>query len=329
MILGVCRRLASGLVTLLLVSWLAFALIHAAPGDPLTSGSSEDERWFLTLTTEHQAEIRALYHLDEPLHRRYARWLQDVARGDLGLSFHDRRPVREKIGERLGTTLGINLVALVLTGLLALPAGGLAAWRSGGAWDRLSGAVVYALYAIPAFWAALLLQIVFSVKLQWLPLYGLISDGGERLGILARLVDRAAHLALPVVCLSYGGLAYLSRFVRASLLENAFGEASRSARARGVGVARLLFRHGLRQAALPMLTLAGFVFPALMSGSVIVETIFSIPGLGSLFTEAVLQRDVPVVMGLTLITSVMTLVGVVAADLGYLLADPRVRRAPG
>ena len=329
MLLGVGRRLASGLVTLLLVTWVAFALIHAAPGDPLTSGDADEERWFLTLTAEHQAEIRALYHLDEPLLRQYGWWLRDVVRGDLGLSFHDRRPVREKIGERLQTTLGINLVALVLMAFLALPAGGYAAWRPGGAWDRLSGALGYALYAIPAFWAALLLQIVFSVKLGWLPLYGLISDGGERLGIAGRILDRAAHMVLPVVCLSYGGLAYLSRFVRASLLENAFGEASRAARARGVSVARLLIRHGPRQASLPMLTLAGFVLPALVSGSVIVETIFSIPGLGSLFTDAVLQRDVPVVMGLTLLSSVMTLAGVVAADLGYLLADPRVRRVPG
>jgi len=328
-LLGLARRLASGLVTLLLVTCLAFALIHAAPGDPVSAGEGGDERWFLTLTPQRQAEVRALYHLDQPLHLRYAGWLRDVARLDLGRSFHDRRPVRDKIGERLGTTLGINLVALALMCVLSLPAGGLAAWRSGGAWDRLSAAAGYALYSIPAFWAALLLQIVFSVKLDWLPLYGLASDGAERLGTIHRLLDRGAHMVLPVVCLSYGGLAYFSRFVRASLLENAFGEASRAARARGVSVARLLFRHGLRQAALPLLTLAGFVLPALVSGSVIVETIFSIPGLGSLFTEAVLQRDVPVVMGLTLLSSVMTLAGIVVADVGYLLADPRVRRAPG
>lgn len=327
MIAALGRRLGSGLITLLLVSAGVFALVHAAPGDPL-SGDAGDDR-LETLSPERRTELRALYHLDEPLARQYARWLSDLGRGELGRSFHDRRPVREKILERLGTTLCLNLLALLAMSSLALPVGISAAWRAGSRWDAAAGVLSYALYATPVFWAALLLQILFSVKLGWLPLFGLVSDGFERLGPLARLADRVAHLALPVACLSYGGVAYMSRFVRASLLEHALGDASRAARAKGVSILRLLLLHGARQAAIPLLTLAGFMLPALVSGSVIVETIFSIPGLGSLFTDAVLQRDVPVIMGLTLLSGGATLLGVIVADVGYVLADPRVRRVPG
>jgi peptide/nickel transport system permease protein len=146
------------------------------------------------------------------------------------------------------------------------------------------------------------------------------------MGAAARLADRAAHAVLPVLCLAYGGLAYLSRFVRATLIDNSAGEGARSARARGLSELSVLVRHGFRQAAVPMLTLTGFLLPALFGGSVIVETIFSIPGLGGLFVDAMLSRDLPVLMGLTLLTGTATLCGVIFADLAYAVADPRVRR---
>ena len=325
-VLGVVsRRLVSGALTLLLVTGVVFALAHLTPGDPMDAeeGGGETHQ----LTAERRAELRALYHLDEPIHRQYLEWLTDVARGDLGLSFHDRRPVGEKIAERLPVTLTLNALSFFLMCLLAVPGGAVAAWKPGARWDRLSGPVTYALYAVPAFWAALLLQIVFSVRLGWLPLYGLVSDRAEALGPVGRLVDRAVHLALPVLCLTYGGLAYLSRFVRANLIESAFGEAARAARAKGVSGVRLLFHHGFRQSAVSMLTLAGFLVPGLVGGSVIVETVFAIPGLGSLFKDAVLARDVPLIMGLTLLSGTATLLGILAADLACVLADPRVRRA--
>ena len=191
--------------------------------------------------------------------------------------------------------------------------------------DRWAAAGTYAAYAVPVFWAALLLQIVFAVRLDWLPLAGLASEGHERLGTLGRLLDRVSHLVLPVVCLSYGGLAYLSRFVRATLLDNVNMETTRAARARGLGFFAALWRHGFRQAAVPMLTLAGFLLPALVGGSVIVETVFAVPGLGRLFVDAVLQRDLPVLMGLTLLSGCATLGGILLADLAYTIFDPRVR----
>ena len=318
------RRLASGALTLFLVTLLVFLLIRLSAGDPFTEGAESEG--LRRLTPEVRQELERLYHLDQSLHRQYLLWLSDTLRGDLGRSFHDRRPVAEKIGERLGITLTLNVLALALMVALAVPLGAAAAWKPGSRWDRATAVGTYVLYALPVFWAGLLLQILFSVRLGWLPLYGLSSQGHEYLGAIARLADGAFHLVLPVICLSYGGLAYLSRFVRATLLDNATVEASRAARARGLSAWTVLCRHGFRQAAVPMLTLAGLLLPALFSGSVIVESIFAVPGLGRLFVDATFQRDLPVLMGLTLLSGTATLAGIVAADLAYAWVDPRVRR---
>jgi peptide/nickel transport system permease protein len=279
------------------------------------------------MTPEHRDELRRLYHLDEPLHRQYLLWLGDAARGRFGLSFHDRRPVAEKIGERLGTTLVVNGLSLLVMILLSVPVGAAAALQPGSAIDRWVGGTTYALYAVPVFWAGPVLQMVFSVRLGWLPLYGLTSDGAGSLDPLARFADTAAHLVLPVLCLAYGGLAYLSRFVRTTLLESSLVDAARAARARGLSAFRILVKHGFRQSAVPMLTLAGFLLPTLVGGSVVVETIFAVPGVGRLFYEALLQRDIPVLLGLTLLSGSATLAGILAADVAYAVADPRVRRA--
>ncbi len=318
------RRIATGILTLFLVTVLVFALIHLAPGTPLAE--SIDSGGLVRLDPEVRAELERIYHLDQPLHKQYWLWLSGAMRGDLGRSFHDKRPVAEKIRERFGTTLLVNGLALLLMVGLAVPVGALSAWRPGSWFDRYSGLVGYLAYAVPVFWAALLLQILLAVRLGWLPLAGLESDDWSTMDRLGRLLDRAWHLVLPVACLAYGGLAYLSRFVRATLLENTAAESALAARARGLSSLAVLVRHGFRQAAVPMLTLAGLLLPALVSGSVIVENIFAIPGLGRLFVQAAFQRDVPVVMALTLLSGAATLLGIVAADLAYVVFDPRVRR---
>jgi len=320
------RRLLTAALTLLLVTLLVFSLIQLAPGSPLApdeAGLAVGAR----MPPEWQDELRRLYHLDQPPLRRYALWVGDVLHGDLGRSLRDRRPVAEKIGERLGVSLTLNALALIVMLALSVPLGAAAAWRPGSRWDRLSAGGTYLLYAVPAFWAGLLLQLLFSVRLGWLPLAGLASAGDVELaGPLARASDRLAHLVLPVICLSYGGLAYLTRFVRATLLDAATGESLAAARARGLSALGAFYRHGFRLAAVPLLTLAGFLLPALVGGSVIVETVFSIPGLGRLFVDAAFQRDYPVLMGLTLLSGGATLGGILLADLAYAWADPRVRR---
>jgi peptide/nickel transport system permease protein len=319
------RRVATAVPTLLLVTVVVFALIHAVPGDPL-SGSGE-ETVAGRLPPDRLAALRATYRLDEPLPRRYALWLRDVATGDLGRSFRDRRPVGTLIAERLEVTATLNGLALAIVVAVGLPLGIAAARRPGSRLDRWTAIAGYALYAVPVFWAALMLQSVFSVHWELFPLQGVASEGVERFGWWTRLLDRAAHLVLPAISLAYGGIAYVARFVRANLLETALPASARAARARGVRPAAIVLRHGLRQAAIPLLTLAGFLLPALVGGSVLVETVFGIPGLGQLFYDAAFARDVPVIMALTLLSGAATLTGVVLADLLYAVADPRVRRA--
>ena len=321
---AVGRRIVTGILTLFLITVVIFVLIQLAPGSPLAEGA--DDHGPQRVDPAAQAELERLYHLDRPLHEQYALWLGAALSGDLGRSFHDRRPVAAKIRERFGVTLTLNGLALLSMIALAVPLGAQSALRPGSWLDRLSGGLAFAMYAVPVFWAALILQILFAVRLGWLPLAGLDAEGWESLGPVARLVDRALHLVLPVACLSYGGLAYLARFVRSSLLEHTAAESALAARARGLSPLDVLLRHGFRQAALPMLTLAGLLLPALVSGSVIVENIFAIPGLGRLFVDAAYQRDLPVLMALTLLSGAATLVGILAADLTYVLADPRIRR---
>jgi peptide/nickel transport system permease protein len=281
----------------------------------------------MRLGEQARAELRAQYHLDEPLPKQYLLWFSDLLRGDLGRSFHDRRPVLQKIAERVGITLALNTCSLAVLLLVALPLGTFAALNPGSPGDRWMAGGTYLLYAVPVFWAGLLLQILFAVQLDWLPLAGLRSPDHEFLPRLAGIADRAVHLILPVVCLSYSGLAYVSRFVRATLLENAAGDSWRAARARGLSRLGVLYHHGFRQAGVPLLTLAGFLLPSMVGGSVIVETIFAIPGVGRLFVDAAFQRDIPVLMGLTLLSGAATLAGILLADLAYLVVDPRIRRA--
>jgi peptide/nickel transport system permease protein len=318
------RRIANGLLTLTLVTVLVFSLIHLAPGSPVAGATSSEA--LRRLSPEAMAELERLYRLDQPLHRQYLGWIAGVLQGDLGRSFHDRRPVAQKIRERIGVTLTLNGLALLVMVMLSVPLGALSASRPGSAIDRTSGWLTYAAYALPTFWVAMLLQLFFAVRLQWLPLAGLESDAWSRMDPLRLLLDRLAHLVLPVACLALGGLAYLTRFVRATLLETDATENVVAARARGLSRPAVMIRHGFRRAAVPMLTLAGLLLPALVAGSVIVETVFAISGLGRLFVEAAFQRDVPVLLALTLLSGAATLAGIMASDLAYLVADPRIRR---
>lgn len=320
----VLRRLLSGAVTLALVVLVILALVRTAPGIP---GVDERSVGRGSISPEAIAAIREMYHLDDPPARQFTRWLGDLARGDLGRSLTDRRPVREKIGERLGPTALLGGLSLALMFLLALPAGAAAAMAPGGWYDRGLSTLLYAIYAMPIFWAGLLLQMLFAVRLEWLPLAGFATRGAENLGPLTQLADRASHLVLPVACLTSAGLPFLTRFVRATLLSELGDDGLRAARARGVGRWRFLVGHAFRRAAVPLLTLAGLMLPLVISGSFIVERIFNLPGLGTLFVESALARDLPVVLGITLLSGVATLTGVVLADLAYALFDPRIRRA--
>lgn len=316
------RRILLAIPTLFGIVVLVFLLLHLAPGSPASSGSAESGR---RVSAAAREEMRRLYGLDRPLPERFGSWIGRVIRFDLGESFVDRRPVSERIREALPATLALNGFALLLTLGIAVPLGVAAGGRPEGPFDRVSSVALFALYSMPVFWAALLLQSLLSVELGWLPLYGVSSDGAPA-GV-AGLGDRLAHLALPVTCLTYGSLAFLARIVRAGVVDARSQVYFTAVLARGVSRRAALWRHAFRNALLPVITLLGLILPGLLSGSVIVERIFAWPGLGRLYFDSILSRDYPVVLGLSLLGAVATLAATLAADVAYAFADPRVRES--
>ena len=320
----ILRRLLLAVPTLAGIVVLVFCLLHLAPGSPVTALGGESGR---RVSGRAAIEMRRLYGLDRPLPERFGKWVSRLARLDLGESFVDRRPVSERIREALPYTLLLNGLALFLTLAIAIPLGVEAGGRPESGFDRVSGAVLFALYSTPSFWAALLLQTLFCVKLRWLPLYGVASDSAAP--GLAGVVDRLAHLALPVVCLTYGSLAFYARLVRSGVAEARSADYVLAARARGLSRREALWKHAFRNALLPLITLLGLVLPGLLSGSVIIERIFAWPGLGRLYFDSILSRDYPVVLALSLVGAVATLAVTLAADIAYAVADPRVRDGTG
>ncbi|HEX7251984.1 MAG TPA: ABC transporter permease [Thermoanaerobaculia bacterium] len=313
-------RLLLAVPTLLGIVILVFLLLHLAPGSPVSAMGGESGR---RISQKAAEEMRRLYGLDRPLPERFGKWISRVARLDLGESFVDHRPVLARIREALPYTLLLNGLALLLTLAIAVPLGVAAGGRPEGPLDAVTGTVLFALYSLPSFWAALLLQALFSVKLRWLPLYGVASDSAA--AGWEGLPDRLSHLALPLVCLTYGSLAFFARLVRASVAEVRSADYVVAARARGLSRRQALWKHAFRNALLPLITVLGLVLPGILSGSVIIERIFSWPGLGRLYFDSILARDYPVVLALSLLGAVTTLIVTLAADIAYAIADPRVR----
>lgn len=297
-------RLGSAALAVFGVCTLVFLLIHLVPGDPvevmLGEGASAADR----------GALRAALGLDRPVAEQYLAYLGRLARLDLGVSLHDRRPVLDHLLERAGPTLELALAALVLAVLIALPLGVLAAQHRGGALDRAAMTVSLIGAAIPNFWLGPLLILLFSLWLGWTPVSG--RDGWW-------------SLVLPALTLGTGLAAVLARMVRASLLEVLNEDYVRTARAKGLGPAAVLWGHALRTAWLPILTLIGLQLGALLAGAVITETVFAWPGLGSLLVEAIQQRDYPVVQGTVLLISLTYVLVNGATDLAYGLLDPRTR----
>ncbi len=322
MLPAIASRIATATVTLLIVTLVVFALLCALPGE--LQGGEEASR---PLPPESRAAMRAQYHLDEPWPARYGRWVKDLVRGDLGTSFTAQRPVAAMLKSRFPVSLGLNALALLAMLGVAVPLGILGAARPDGPWDRAGWFATTALYAAPVFWTALLLQWLFAIRLGWLPLSGISTDGARHPSAGMALADAAWHLVLPAACLASGGLAYVSRFVRTNIVESTAGEGGRAARARGLSTLQYAARHGVVQAVVPLLTLAGFLIPRLVGGSLLIEAIFNVPGLGSLLFDSILSRDLPVVLALTLLSGLATLLGTTLSDVLILWLDPRVRHA--
>ena len=327
---GLVRRLVRKTLWMLVVLWgitlVSFIVIHLAPGSPsdlqttLNPYAGEAAR----------ARLEALYGIDRPLHEQYLDWLSRIIRLDFGISMSsDARPVMEKIGERLPLTIGMNIASLLLTLLVAIPVGVLSAWKQGSFFDRGMTVLVFLGFAMPGFWLALLLMLHFGLEHQWLPISGLTSLDFESFSRWEKLVDIGSHLILPITVITVGSVAGMSRFMRASMLEVLRQDYILTARAKGLPTRLVIFRHALRNALLPVITLLGLSVPGLIGGSVISETIFALPGLGQLFYTAVMARDYPLIMGNLVLGAILTLAGNIAADIGYGLADPRIRMQGG
>jgi peptide/nickel transport system permease protein len=304
------------------ITIICFAVIHLAPGSPTDLQTEMNPQ----VSLEAKERLRAMYDLDKPLHEQYFLWVKKLAVLDLGNSFStDHRPVTDKIAERIPITISINVLSMIFIILVAIPIGVLSAVHRDSLFDKVTAVIVFIGFAVPTFWLALLLMILFGVNLGWLPISGIRSLNYEYFTAGAALVDLMKHLLLPVVLSAFGGLAGLSRYMRSNMLEVIRQDYITTARAKGLSERVVIYKHALRNALLPVITILGLSIPGLIGGSVIFETIFAIPGMGQLFYMAVMSRDYPVVMGILFIGAVLTLLGNLIADVSYAVADPRIR----
>jgi len=318
------RRIAIGLLTLLLITFVIYALIRNIPGTPLTADPAMMDP-SKQLSPAEIDRLNRLFGLDKPWYEAYFVWLGNVARLDLGKSIsQNNAPVSRLIVERMPATLLLSMTSIGLTYLLSIPIGLWATIHGGSLRERTVSSLLYMFYSLPAFVAALFLQLLFAVKLEWLPLFGMTSDGFASLSLWGKTWDLFLHSFLPIVCFTYGSLAYYSRFIRANMQEEIRQDYVRTAKAKGVPPGRVIWHHAFRNTLIPLVTLIGLTLPHLLSGAVILEQIFTWPGMGRLYFEAISRRDYDTIMGLTLMFSILTLLGQLLADVLYAVVDPRV-----
>jgi peptide/nickel transport system permease protein len=324
------KRLLEIIPTLFGITLISFFIIHLAPGKPTDIYTELNPK----ITPEARERLEKLYHLDKPVTVQYGLWLKKLVKFDFGESFSsDHRPVIEKIWNskkplierRLFVTVLINLLSMVVILLIALPLGIFSATHQNSLWDKIATTTVFIGFAMPSFWLALLLMILFGVELHWLPISQLKSMNYGSLSFWGKSLDLGKHLILPIFVSAFTGLAFDSRIMRSSMLEVIRQDFVTVARAKGLPERLVIYRHAFRNALLPIITLVGLSVGGLIGGSVIFENIFGIPGMGQLFYMSVMTRDYPTVMGILTIGAFLTLLGNLMADIGYMLADPRIR----
>lgn len=316
----VIRRLLQVIPLLIGITMLTFAISNLVPGSPL-SGLEFNPR----TRPEDIERIKANLGLDQPLHIRYLTWASNVARGDLGLSLQHFRPVRSTILDRLPNTLLLTGTALLISLLLAIPVGVYSAVRRNTVFDNASTGIAVAGFSIPTFWLGLMLILLFAVKFREWGLPSLPAGGAQDLRGGGDFVDRMKHLLLPAFALAFVQTAAWTRYIRSQMLEVLSQDYMRTATAKGLRERVVIFRHGLRNAVLPLVTLLGIAIPDLFTGALVIETIFTYPGIGQLAFNAALNKDYPMIMGITLMAGALVIFGNLIADIVYGLLDPRIR----
>jgi peptide/nickel transport system permease protein len=317
----VVGRLLQGVLVVLGVATLVFVLLHLAPGDPLTVLGDAPQ-----IAPEALEQLRRNFGLDRPVGEQYFRYLARLAQGDLGLSLTQHRPVTAALADAIPHTLLLAAAALLVDFAAGIGIGIAQGRRPGSRTDHVLSLLTVTLYSTPVFALGLLLLGVFGETLGWLPLGGSIDPIRHAgLPLAGRVADRLQHLVLPALTLGLVGAAYTARHQRSALIETLHQDFVRAARARGLSARVVLLRHALRNALTPTITLAGLAFPALLSGSVLVESVFGWPGMGRLAAEAIGRRDYPIVTAAAIIAAIMVVVGNLLADVVTRLADPRLR----
>ncbi|MDP8298719.1 MAG: ABC transporter permease [Candidatus Tantalella remota] len=317
----ILKRLLLIVPMLIGISLLLFVIMHLAPGDPASIKYGLNPE----VSGSARANFSTMYGLDKPVLTQYLLWMKRFLSLDFGRSFIDNQPVSAKILSRLPATLLLQGVSLLVIFCIAIPLGIISAVKRGSVFDRVTTILVFIGYAMPTFWLALLLILFFGVKLQLFPVSGMSPWYAAYMGGFARLKDLGWHLVLPVAATAFGSLAALSRYSRSSMIEVLNENYILTAKAKGLSRGRVILVHALRNALLPIVTIVGLTLPVLISGSFIFETIFAWPGMGRLGYEAIMSYDYPVVMGVGVIATLLTLTGILLSDILYAAVDPRIR----
>ena len=306
------RRVLATVPVMAVVALFVFSLLSLAPGDPAAIIAGDQA------TPADVARIRATLGLDRPFLVRFAEWVWRIAHGDLGTSIFTSLPVTHMIAQRIEPTLSLLLLTLLIAVSVAVPLGVLAAWKHDSLVDRAAMALSVLGFSLPVFVVGYLLAYVFALRLRWLPVQGFTS-------ITAGVGPFLSSLILPAVTLALLYVALIARITRATMLDVLAQDYVRTARAKGVGQGSILFVHALKNAAVPIVTVIGLGFAALISGAVVTESVFAIPGIGRLVTDAILRRDYPVIQGVVLLFSGLYVLINLGVDLLYTAFDPRIR----
>ncbi len=312
------RRLVQSLLLVFIIITINFFLLHLAPGDPLARYYHPD------IAPETIELMREKLGLDRPLIEQYVKWIWSFARGDFGISLQYNRPVASLLAESIPNTLRLTAGALMLYIIIGVALGITSAVKRYSLFDRVSTVAALFVYSIPSFWLALMLILFFSLKLGLLPSSHMQSIGIEGAGHFAMFVDRLRHIVLPAFVLGVASAAAMARYMRGSMIDVLGEDYIRTARAKGLPDRKVFLKHAFRNALLPVVTIIGLSLPFLLGGSVVIEKIFSWPGMGRLTVDAIHARDYPVVLAVNFIVAVMVILGNLLADIGYACLDPRI-----
>ena len=316
------KRLLIMIPMLLGITLLSFMLMNLAPGDPVMMFVDTEKG---VPTAAELARVRELLGLDQPVHIRYILWLKNLATGNLGYSMFSRQPVLFEIQARIGTTILLSSLSMVISALIGMYVGIICALNQYKILDYVLSVLAFIGLSLPSFWLAMMLILLFTNRLGWLPSVGLIDVNLQNPGVFADLIDRGKHLILPVIAMSLSSIGSWARFQRAAFLEVQKQDYIRTARSKGLSENKITYRHAFRNAALPIITILGMSLPNLIGGAFLIESIFGLPGMGRLGISAINNRDYPVIMAVTLFSSILVLIGTFIADVTYALVDPRIR----